>query len=108
MFGDDRWHHNNMQYEQQNSLHTTLQSRYLYSLLELLLFASREAIKEGIESMRSVAHGIGTDLPAAIDEVQDTHTTDTYSHSHTVFCSSCLTLSIPWFNTVPSWYVPLF
>ncbi|CAI8056283.1 Anthrax toxin receptor 1, partial [Geodia barretti] len=57
-----------MQYEQQNSLHTTLQSRYLYSLLELLLFVSREAIKEGIESMRNVAHGIGTDLPAAIDE----------------------------------------
>ena len=63
-----------MQYEQQNSLHTTLQSHYLAfidSLLELLLFVSREAIKEGIESMRNVAHGIGTDLPAAIDEVQD-------------------------------------
>ena len=61
-----------MQYEQQNSLHTTLQSLYLYSLLELFLFVSREAIKEGIESMRNVVHGIGTDLPAAIDEVQDT------------------------------------
>ena len=82
MFGDDRWHHNNMQYKQQNSLHTTLQSRYLYSLLELLLFVSREAIKEGIESMRSVAHGIGTDLPAAIDEVQDTHYCHLQSLSH--------------------------
>ena len=85
MFGDYRWHHNNMQYEQQNSLHTTLQSRYLAfidSMLELLLFVSREAIKEGIESMRNVAHGIGTDLPAAIDEVQDTHYCHLRSLSH--------------------------
>ena len=63
-----------MQYEQQNSLHTTLQSRYLDSLLELLPFIFREAIKEGIESMRNVEHEVGTDLPSAINEV--------YCHLH--------------------------
>jgi hypothetical protein len=41
---------------------------YVHLHLPLTPTQDREAIKEGIESMRNVAHGIGTDLPAAIDE----------------------------------------